>query len=103
MLHRPGANPQLEQQYYQWKQSHPKSGEDVITIGFTVENLSSVLEVHISLHVFIDCNINFCLTVDEDLYRTPSQDSPETHTGGAGQETAALSMAEIASCSYEAR
>lgn len=51
VLHRPGANPQLEQQYYQWKQSHPMSGEDVITIGFTVENLNSVLEVHISLHV----------------------------------------------------
>lgn len=27
--HRPGTNPQLEQQYYQWKQSHPNSGEDV--------------------------------------------------------------------------
>uniref|UniRef100_H3D8N4 DNA repair protein REV1 n=1 Tax=Tetraodon nigroviridis TaxID=99883 RepID=H3D8N4_TETNG len=65
VLQRPGANPQLEQHYYQWKQSHPES--------------------------------------DEDLYRTPSQDGPGTHTGGAGQEAAALSMAEIASCSYEAR
>lgn len=58
VLHRPGANPQLEQQYYQWKQSHPKSGEDVITIVFTVENLNGILEVQILLHVFIDCNIN---------------------------------------------
>ncbi|XP_011606750.2 DNA repair protein REV1 isoform X1 [Takifugu rubripes] len=65
VLHRPGANPQLERHYYQWKQSHTKS--------------------------------------DEDLYRTPSQESPESNTSGAGQETAALSMAEIASCSYEAR
>lgn len=102
-LQRPGANPQLEQQYYQWKQSHPKSGKDVISIVFTVESLNSVLEVQIPLPVFSDCDIIFCLTSDEDLYRTPSQDSPETHTGGAGQETAALSMAEIASCSYEAR
>lgn len=36
VLHRPGTNPQLEQQYYQWKQSHPNSGEDVKKIVFTV-------------------------------------------------------------------
>lgn len=91
VLQRPGANPQLEQHYYQWKQSHPESGEHVGTVVFTV------LEERVPLHVFI------CPTADEDLYRTPSQDGPGTHTGGAGQEAAALSMAEIASCSYEAR
>ncbi|TMS06938.1 DNA repair protein REV1, partial [Larimichthys crocea] len=40
---------------------------------------------------------------DEDLYRTPSQESPESHPNGVDQDAAALSMAEIASCSYEAR
>lgn len=40
---------------------------------------------------------------DDDLHRTPSQESPESHAKGMDQETAALSMAEIASCSYEAR
>lgn len=57
VVHRPGANPQLEQQYYQWKQSHPKSGEHVINSVFTVENLNGVLEVQIPPHVFADCNI----------------------------------------------
>lgn len=40
VLLRPGANPQLEQQYYQWKQSHPQSGEDVLTIVFRGANPS---------------------------------------------------------------
>lgn len=46
-----------------------------------------------------------CLSerVDEDLYRTPSQESPDSHTNGVDQDATALSMAEIASCSYEAR
>lgn len=101
--HRPGANPQLEQQFYQWKQSHPKSGEELTSTGFTVESLNRLLEVQGPLPASIACDINFCLTADEDLYRTPSQDSPGTPTAGAGRETAALSMAEIASCSYEAR
>lgn len=42
VLHRPGANPQLERQYYQWKQSHPKSGEDFTTIVFPVDTLDCV-------------------------------------------------------------
>lgn len=62
---RPGANPQVELQYYQRKSTHPKP--------------------------------------DEDLYRTPSQESPESHTNGVDQDASTLSMAEIASCSYEAR
>ncbi|KAG7503852.1 DNA repair protein REV1 [Solea senegalensis] len=65
---RPGANPQLEQQYYQRKHSHHQSERN-----------------------------------DEDLYRTPSQESPDFHTNGVDHDPAALSMAEIASCSYEAR
>lgn len=40
---------------------------------------------------------------DEDLHRTPSQESPDSHANGLGQDATALSMAEIASCSYEAR
>ncbi|XP_042350432.1 DNA repair protein REV1 isoform X2 [Plectropomus leopardus] len=40
---------------------------------------------------------------DEDLHRTPSQESPESHTNGVNQDASTLSMAEIASCSYEAR
>ncbi|XP_070770929.1 DNA repair protein REV1 [Enoplosus armatus] len=40
---------------------------------------------------------------DEDLHRTPSQESPESHANGVDQDAATLSMAEIASCSYEAR
>ncbi|XP_018557791.2 LOW QUALITY PROTEIN: DNA repair protein REV1 [Lates calcarifer] len=65
---RPGANPQLEQQYYQRKQTHPQPEWN-----------------------------------DEDLHRTPSQESPDSHASGEDQNAAALSMAEIASCSYEAR
>ncbi|XP_035532458.1 DNA repair protein REV1 isoform X2 [Morone saxatilis] len=65
---RAGANPQLELQYYQRKQTHPQSER-----------------------------------ADEDLYRTPSQESPDSHVNGVDQDVAALSMAEIASCSYEAR
>nr|XP_020465162.1 DNA repair protein REV1 [Monopterus albus] len=65
---RPGANPQLEMQYYQRKRTHPQP------------------------------ELN-----DEDLHRTPSQESPESHAKEMDQDAAALSMAEIASCSYEAR
>lgn len=38
-----------------------------------------------------------------DLHRTPSQEIPDVHTNGVEQDATALSMAEIASCSYEAR
>uniref|UniRef100_A0A1A7YB70 DNA repair protein REV1 n=1 Tax=Iconisemion striatum TaxID=60296 RepID=A0A1A7YB70_9TELE len=62
---RPGANPQVEQQYYQRKHTHPQP--------------------------------------DEDLAGTPSQGWPDSCESRAEQDTAALSMAEIASCSYEAR
>ncbi|AWP13347.1 putative DNA repair protein REV1 [Scophthalmus maximus] len=65
---RPGANPQLEQQYYKRKQTHPQQGRN-----------------------------------DEDLHRTPSQECPDSHANGVDQDVASLSMAEIASCSYEAR
>ncbi|KAM4608878.1 DNA repair protein REV1 isoform 2-T2 [Polymixia lowei] len=65
---RPGANPQMEQQYYQRKLSRaqPERRED-------------------------------------DLEQTPSPDSPISPANGVEQDTTALSMAEIASCSYEAR
>uniref|UniRef100_A0A665WWJ2 DNA repair protein REV1 n=1 Tax=Echeneis naucrates TaxID=173247 RepID=A0A665WWJ2_ECHNA len=63
---RPGANPQLEQQYYQRKLTHTQQSEI-------------------------------------DLYLTPSQESPDSHNNGVDEDAAALSMAEIASCSYEAR
>lgn len=36
---RAGANPQLEQQYYQKKQSHPQSGEDLTPIVFVMEHI----------------------------------------------------------------
>lgn len=65
---RPGANPQLEKQYYERKQIQAKRGRD-----------------------------------EEDLHRTPSQESPGSCANGVDQDAAALSMAEIASCSYEAR
>uniref|UniRef100_A0A665WWD9 DNA repair protein REV1 n=1 Tax=Echeneis naucrates TaxID=173247 RepID=A0A665WWD9_ECHNA len=54
---RPGANPQLEQQYYQRKLTHTQQSEI----------------------------------------------SPDSHNNGVDEDAAALSMAEIASCSYEAR
>lgn len=38
-----------------------------------------------------------------DLHRTPSEEIPDVHTNGVEQDATALSMAEIASCSYEAR
>ncbi|XP_010771173.1 DNA repair protein REV1 [Notothenia coriiceps] len=63
---RPGAQPQLESQYYQRKHAPPEME-------------------------------------DEDLDRSPSEDSPVPHTNGVDQDTATLSRAEIASCSYEAR
>ncbi|KAM4558025.1 DNA repair protein REV1 [Odontesthes bonariensis] len=65
---RPGANPQLELQYYQRKHAHPLSE-----------------------------------SADDDLHITPSQESPDSYSNGVNQDAAALSMAEIASCSYEAR
>ncbi|XP_028447411.1 DNA repair protein REV1 isoform X2 [Perca flavescens] len=65
---RPGAHPQLEQQYYQRKHTHPQPER-----------------------------------ADEDLHRSPSQESPDSHANGVDQAAATLSMAEIASCSYEAR
>lgn len=40
---------------------------------------------------------------EEDLHRSPSQEIPDVHTNGVEQDATALSMAEIASCSYEAR
>ncbi|XP_047457742.1 DNA repair protein REV1 isoform X2 [Mugil cephalus] len=65
---RPGANPLVEQKYYQRKYTHPEPEG-----------------------------------TDDDLHRTPTQESPESHANGVDQDAAALSMAEIASCSYEAR
>ncbi|KAM9850950.1 DNA repair protein REV1 [Aulostomus maculatus] len=64
---RPGANPQLEQQYYQRKHAQAPAGIE-----------------------------------DGYLHNSPSQDSPDSHANGVDQD-ATLSMAEIASCSYEAR
>ncbi|XP_072542162.1 DNA repair protein REV1 isoform X2 [Salminus brasiliensis] len=66
---RPGANPQLEMQYYQKKQNQHRAGR-----------------------------------TENDLEMTPSPESEETCNNGVEQsDHAALSMAEIASCSYEAR
>lgn len=65
---RPGANHQVELQYYQRKHTHPQPER-----------------------------------ADDDLPVTPSQDIPDSHGNGVDQDAAALSMAEIASCSYEAR
>nr|XP_061799932.1 DNA repair protein REV1-like [Nerophis lumbriciformis] len=64
---RPGANPQLEQQYYQRKHSLASPDEQF-----------------------------------EYLHDATSQESAEIHVNGVDQD-AALSMAEIASCSYAAR
>uniref|UniRef100_A0A8C2C7N3 DNA repair protein REV1 n=1 Tax=Cyprinus carpio TaxID=7962 RepID=A0A8C2C7N3_CYPCA len=62
---RPGANPQLEFQYYQRKQKQYRK--------------------------------------DGDLEMTPSPQCDEVPSNGVDLDLAALSMAEIASCSYEAR
>uniref|UniRef100_A0A671XRT9 DNA repair protein REV1 n=1 Tax=Sparus aurata TaxID=8175 RepID=A0A671XRT9_SPAAU len=62
---RAGANPQLEQQYYQRKYAKPQPGEILIPNLFVMD--------------------------------------PDSHTNGVDQDAAILSMAEIASCSYEAR
>ncbi|KAK5860841.1 hypothetical protein PBY51_022294 [Eleginops maclovinus] len=63
---RPGAQPQLEREYYQRKHALPEREDD-------------------------------------DLDTSPSQDSPVPYTNGVDLDAATLSMAEIASCSYEAR
>ncbi|MEQ2256542.1 deoxycytidyl transferase, partial [Ilyodon furcidens] len=65
---RPGANHQVELQYYQSKYTHSQPEK-----------------------------------ADDDLPVTPSQDIPNFYGNSADQDAAALSMAEIASCSYEAR
>ncbi|XP_078796223.1 DNA repair protein REV1 isoform X2 [Oryzias latipes] len=65
---RPGANPQVEQQYYQRKHAHPQPEKE-----------------------------------GDLLHTSPSQDSPDSYANGVNLDSAALSMAEIASCSYEAR
>ncbi|XP_073768289.1 DNA repair protein REV1 isoform X1 [Danio rerio] len=65
---RPGANPQLEFQYYQNKQKHYRKEK-----------------------------------TDGDLEMTPSPQDGEVPSNGVHEDLAALSMAEIASCSYEAR
>ncbi|MEQ2210590.1 hypothetical protein XENOCAPTIV_015998, partial [Xenoophorus captivus] len=64
---RPGANHQVELQYYQSKYTHSQPER-----------------------------------ADDDLPVTPSQDIPNFYGNSADQDAAALSMAEIASCSYEA-
>ncbi|KAF3843412.1 hypothetical protein F7725_002261 [Dissostichus mawsoni] len=61
---RPGAQPQLESQYYQRKHALPEME-------------------------------------DEDLDRSPSEDSPVPHTNGVDQDSATLSRAEIASCTKQ--
>ncbi|XP_037542483.1 DNA repair protein REV1 [Nematolebias whitei] len=65
---RPGANPQVELEYYQRRYTQPQSERS-----------------------------------GDDLPGTPSQDTPDFHDTSTDQEAMALSMAEIASCSYEAR
>ncbi|KAM4731152.1 LOW QUALITY PROTEIN: DNA repair protein REV1 [Anableps anableps] len=65
---RPGANHQVELQYYQRKHTHPQPEK-----------------------------------ADDDLPVTPSQDIPDSYGNSVDQDAATLSMAEIASCSYEAR
>ncbi|XP_026127591.1 DNA repair protein REV1-like [Carassius auratus] len=65
---RPGANPQLEFQYYQSKQKQYRKEK-----------------------------------TDGDLEMTPSPPCDEVPSNGVDLDLAALSMAEIASCSYEAR
>ncbi|KAI2660588.1 DNA repair protein REV1 [Labeo rohita] len=64
---RPGANPQLEFQYYQRKQQQYRKEK-----------------------------------TDGDLEMTPSPHDEEVPSNGVDLDLAALSMAEIASCSYEA-
>lgn len=107
MPRRAGANPQLEQQYYQRKQSHPQSGEGVTPIVFVMEHTDlnfSQAWIGVFPVYFIVTSL-FCLleSIDEELHTTPSQESPDSHTNGVDQDATALSMAEIASCSYEAR
>ncbi|XP_051566138.1 DNA repair protein REV1-like isoform X1 [Myxocyprinus asiaticus] len=65
---RPGANPQLEFQYYQRKQKQYRTGKT-------------------------DC----------DLEMTLSPQCEEAPSNGVYQDQTSMSMAEIASCSYEAR
>ncbi|KAM9300014.1 DNA repair protein REV1 isoform 2-T2 [Morus bassanus] len=67
---RPGANPQLEQQYYQHKLLNGKAAE-----------------------------IRVPDKLDSSVWEHPDS----THVNGADFDLTVLSMAEIASCSYEAR
>ncbi|XP_039570090.1 DNA repair protein REV1 isoform X5 [Passer montanus] len=69
-LLRPGANPQLEQQYYQKKLLNGKAAE---------------------------------IRVPDHLDSSVWEQTGSTHVNGADFNLTVLSMAEIASCSYEAR
>ncbi|NWZ10524.1 REV1 protein, partial [Agelaius phoeniceus] len=69
-LLRPGANPQLEQQYYQKKLLNGKAAE---------------------------------IRVPDQLDSSVWERTDSTHVNGADSDLTVLSMAEIASCSYEAR
>ncbi|KAG7331285.1 hypothetical protein KOW79_005254 [Hemibagrus wyckioides] len=65
---RPGANPQLELQYYQRKRNQHRAGK-----------------------------------TGDDIELTPSPEAEETGSNRVEHEQTTLSLAEIASCSYEAR
>lgn len=101
---RPGAQPQMELQYYQRKYTHPKPGETSLSWSMRTFMAQCVSYVSLYLSYFIVACL-FCLSdaADEDLHRSPSQGSPDSHANGVVQDVAVLSMAEIASCSYEAR
>lgn len=87
---RPGARPQLELQYYQRKRTHP--GELFLPHLSAMEQQTTLYLSYFMVHAWLSVRPS-CLS-DEELR------SPDRH---AEQDAATLSMAEIASCSYEAR
>lgn len=88
---RAGANLQVELEHYQRK--YPQPGE-ILSDHLVIETPTRLNKVQFT-----------CLSekADDGLSGTPSQDTPDSCGTGTDQEAAALSMAEIASCSYEAR
>lgn len=100
---RPGANPQAELEYYQRRYAQPQSGS-ILSDHIVMECLNTDRATYMSqvssIHVILSVPER---SGDDDLPGTPSQDTPDFHDTSTDQEATALSMAEIASCSYEAR
>lgn len=99
---RPGANPQAELEYYQRRCAQPQSGS-ILSDHLVMECLNTDRATYMSQVSSIHVVLSVSERSGDDLPGTSSQDTPDFQDTSTDQEATALSMAEIASCSYEAR